>query len=193
MSAAAFQFDPVEHRYFLDGHEVPGVTRVIGGVFPELYAHSSEYAMDRGSRVHSAIHYWLEDDLDEESLGWDVVPYLNAAKQFVAESGIEVISPEQKVKSLTYRYAGTLDLLCIYNGKLTLADWKTGEPGWQAGLQTAAYAEAWREEGGDRVQQRIVVRLRQDGTYRVDDYESRHDLQRFLSALTVWNMKQEHL
>ena len=185
-------FDEATHTYTRDGVEVPSVTTVISGVWPELYDWSTDYAMERGSKVHKAIALDFEGDLDEDSLSPILVPYLHAARRFLLESGFstEHDGCERRLYSPTYGYAGTLDRLGILGGKRTIVDFKTGDPGWATGLQTAAYAHAIQEETGVPVRRRFGCRLKPDATYTLIEYPNyRDDLDLFVAALKVYRRK----
>lgn len=183
-------FDPVAHEYRLNGNVLPSVTQVIGAVWPELYAHSSDYARDRGSRVHEAIDEDLRTGAEDWTLSTEIQGYVAAARRVVAELELEIVSVEQRLWSDTYRYAGTLDIVARRNGKLLLLDWKTGDPGWQCGLQTAAYAHALQERDGIVVTKRVGCHLRSDGSYDLTQYNNfRSDFADFCAALRVFRRK----
>lgn len=174
------------HTYMVNGVAVPSVTTVIGEVWPELYEHTKEYAMWRGSVVHELIHRSITTGDREFYRSNPFAGYVEAAHRFIEESRAQVISSERRVYSKAYNYPGTLDIDAIVDGVRTITDWKSGNPGWQCGLQTAAYAHALQEETGEVVKKRLGVWLHQDGTYQAIPYKNfREDFADFCSALRV--------
>lgn|SRR5574340_48203 len=187
----ALDFNEAEHRYTVDGRDVPSVTQVISRVFPELYAHSGDFAKQRGSIAHKAIALDLEGVLDEDSVSPVIAPYLAAARRFLAESHIKVMAFERRLYSPTYGYAGTLDVIGLDGKSPALWDWKTGAPGWQAGLQTAAYVQMWQEAAGDVIRARFAVHLHDDGSFTVTSYPNfKSDFADFCAALRVYHRKE---
>lgn len=186
------QFEPLTHTYSVGGRVVPSVTTVIKAVWPELYDHCTDFARERGSIVHEIIHLHLTGELDESSVSPVCSGYFAAAKRFIAESGIEIRQSERRLYSQTYGYAGTLDIVGMLNGRRVLGDWKSGDPGWQAGLQLAAYAQAWHETTGELIQDRIAVWLHEDGTYTVVPFKDyRGDFADFAAALRVLARREQ--
>ncbi|WP_460909890.1 PD-(D/E)XK nuclease family protein, partial [Staphylococcus aureus] len=67
---------------------------------------------------------------------------VNSFLKWWAMQDIKVIKAEQKLCSPKMKLAGTADLVCELNGKLTILDWKTGSGIYpEAVLQMGAYAE----------------------------------------------------
>jgi hypothetical protein len=83
--------------------------------------------------------------------------------------------------------------VALVGGVLTLIDWKTGKGIYpEFWLQTAAYVKAWEEEFGETIEQRIIVRLSEDGAEAHARPRSllRGDFGAFLGALTLYNQLQ---
>ena len=193
--------DP-DHRYWLDGDAVPGVTRVLSsvrlidytGVRPEVLARAAAI----GRAVHQAAWYADDDDLDRDTLDPVVRPYLDAWARFRLETGFEPKEKERRVYSHAHHFAGTFDRLGVCRRgatgsepPLVLLDLKTTstlQPG--VGPQLAAYAQAVRESGLGDVGQRLAVHLRRDGTYRAQTYRDPNDWQVFRAALSIYQWKE---
>jgi len=145
-------------------------------------------AAHRGTAVHKALHYYDDGELDESTIDPMILPYVEAGIRFYAESRFEVAHVEQRVVNLTHYYAGTLDRTGAFpDGSVAVLDWKTGilVPG--HGLQLAAYAGCMDHP---RKYRRIAVQLKDDGTYRIEEYPMKdfeRDFRLFLSALACWN------
>jgi hypothetical protein len=84
-----------------------------------------------------------------------------AIKNFVewwTKQDVKVLKAEQKLCSRKLKLAGTADLVCELNGKLTVLDWKTGSGIYpEMLLQMGAYAMMYQEEFKVPVRQLGVV------------------------------------
>ena len=73
-------FDPLAHRYVLDGERLPSVTQILqaSGLinFSKIPQPILIAARDRGSAVHQAAHYYNEGDLDVAEFEQDFPEYL---------------------------------------------------------------------------------------------------------------------
>lgn len=184
-AADGLALDEGSHTYTVGGVRVPGVTSILkplvdfSRVPPAVLAAKA----DLGRRVHFACQLHDEDDLDESSIEPDVAPYLAAYRRFLAESRAEVVANECRVFSRTFRYAGTLDRVMQVGGRIWLLDIKTSiATPITTGPQTAAYMNAFDNL---RVERRGALRLRPDGTYRLDALDDPNDWAVFLAALTL--------
>jgi hypothetical protein len=158
-------FNEQAHEYRLDGAVVPSVTQVLcpGGVPPW-----AQHGAERGTAVHDAAHYLLENDLDESSVDPVVKPYLAAFRQWVEDVSPEILASEVAVFSPRYWYAGRLDLVARVFGRLLVIDIKTGSavPPW-ADAQVEAYRRAYEETSTvRRVTGCRTLLLDADGRYR---------------------------
>ena len=223
--ACPLQFDPVQHLYRLNGIAVPSVTTVLRQAgYCSFYRDLTEkiaegllspadavYALiqrgarlqaarDRGQRVHAALQYMLEDDLDDTSIDESIRGYLESGQKYLAQHVREMKRAEMRVYSLRHGFAGTCDLLAIHDdGVLSVDDFKSGEPdAVAADLQTAAYlgallemaasdTELWRDiKGNGPVVRRRSIRLFRDGRIaREELYADLRDFTKFLTALSL--------
>lgn len=99
-----------------------------------------------------------------------------AALEWMQRHNVRWINTERKIYSREFKFAGTLDGLCLvdscvnpeccpqrFTNRLTIADWKTSNYLYvEYILQTAAYQHAYEEEFGPLVQDRWVIRLGKD-------------------------------
>jgi hypothetical protein len=187
-------FDPVDHVYCYDGVQVPNVTSVLENVgivdFSMVPHDTLEHAKKRGTAVHHATHLYDLENLNEDTLGEEVRPYLDAWKRFRIETGVVFIETEKVVFSEKYMYAGTLDRTAILFGGFGILDIKSGDSS-GAAIQTAAYDLAYNEKrkSVDRARKRWTVSLNKNGKYKVAEHTSKTDKSVFLSALSVYNYK----
>lgn len=190
-STASVDFDPVAHRYTLDGRELISVTQALteAGLIDTTWL--SEEAAARGTAVHDAAHRLHSGDGNPSAhLAGDDLPFFDAYLDFLAASHFEVLGSEERVCDPLLGYAGTLDLRGRFPGffgfGVDVVDIKTGAAPTWAGYQTAAYARL--VDGAPR--RRWALNLRDDGTYRLLPLAVRTDERVFLAALTVAHAKR---
>jgi hypothetical protein len=197
-------FDDLDHRYELDGVTVPSVTQVLtaSGLidFSQIPPFVREAALERGRKVHQAIHYYNERDLDLAQFAGDFplyMPFVQAWINFQQQRRFVPVLNELRVASRRHQVAGTLDCLGVLDGSAVLLDFKTGRPGdVAADLQTAAYlalAFEWAAED-DALQafvarypmiRRYAVQLRRDATFRIEAYAQPTDFRDFLTLVSA--------
>ena len=188
-------FDEWSHTYTLDGRKVPSVTQVLKAL-PNDYAMVDstvlESAAGLGRAVHKLIELDLADRLDVNSLDDELVDYLLQWQDFRATSGFKPILSEARVASPRYRYAGTLDLFGVLNGRLAIIDAKrTAAVPRSAGPQTAGYETALRETRPELFDSatfvdRFALHLKRD-KWQLVPFREAADQRVFLSALTIHN------
>jgi hypothetical protein len=111
LNSTEVDFDEESHVYTYRGQKLDSVTKILlkEGFIDTHWL--DEWSRDRGSYVHKAIDYYLDDCLDEESLAEEIIPYLSAFKKFMAESGFVVKQHEVPMVNTTYLYSGKADLI----------------------------------------------------------------------------------
>lgn len=183
-------FDEARHLYTFGGETVPGVTSILRPLvdFGRVPRDVLDAKADLGRRVHFACQLHDENDLDEASVEADVAPYLAAYRRFLAESGATVLENEKQVYEPTLRYAGTLDRVMLVSGLRWLVDIKTSIalPN-SVGAQTSAYLRALRDP---QVTRRGALRLRPDGSYRLDPLTEPDDFSVFMACLTIYRWQE---
>lgn len=164
------------HYYFVNGEFYPGVTSILDEAAPMPFAlrqwllnNTQESASEikdtsaaLGSKLHDSYEKLLngiELDLAKE------YPTTKEKKQIMSfYNWFNTYKPtelqtEHTVASLSHKFAGTLDLACKIDGKLTIVDFKTGNAiHWNHGLQLAAYKFAYEEMYGVKVEQVFILR-----------------------------------
>lgn len=178
-----------DHRYTVDGHPVPGVTQILSGLNLVDDQWFTEQSRQRGTAVHAAVHYWIQDDLKWETLDPRIEGYVRAAIRFLedARADPKQLRTEVRVFNSVLGYCGTTDVLGVVFGDDAVTDWKSGALGKATGLQTAAYDLA---DPGHR-RRRIGVQLRNNGTYKKVDLDreldpSGTDYRRFPAAVDLY-------
>lgn len=126
-----------------------------------LKAHTEymEKVSDLGSRLHKYIEYDLKGlDFPEDELDDDMHPGILSWDQFKSEHKIEMIDSERVLHSKRYRFAGTLDLRVKIDGKVYIADLKTGSVQDKAYIQLMAYKTMMQEMGlSDGTEELLVL------------------------------------
>lgn len=183
--SAVLEFDATEHRYRLDGRELPSVTKILEPYTSLEFVNRDVLAaaQELGTHVHQAIH--LHNTGRLEHCPERIQPYLDGWLAFIEESGAVVIASEQRVHSDKHKYAGTLDGLLYWKGE-TLCDVKSGSVVPKTvGPQTAAYVTAFNEQHGTRLRRRCCIHLTGDGRYKVHKLDDSRDWPIFQSALNL--------
>lgn len=196
-------FDAEAHVYTLDGARVPSVTEILSDLSAREYRFVNAGVMAEAAWLGSVVHKLIELDigaaLDESDLDPRLLPYLDAWRQFCAQSGFQPLLSEQRVYSRRYGYAGTLDLFGSLHGDAALIDAKRcASVPRTAGPQTAGYETALRECQPEIVAQassgvapgrikRYALHLLPGSKWRLVPFTNPADSRVFLSALTLSN------
>jgi hypothetical protein len=180
------EFDNETHTYRLNGTVLKSVTTIIkdAGLIDDRWF--TEFSRWRGSAVHEAVFYDIHNDLDP-NIHEQIKPYMEAWFKFKQDTKFQPFKHlcESRQYHPIYKYAGSPDLPGMLNGSPALIDIKTGDCP-TAGLQTAAYAMFPKLMAYSF--KRFSLRLRIDGTYRLNRHDKVSDKIDFLAALrTVLN------
>ena len=128
-------FYPDEHKYVVDGKELPSVTTLLQEHYGNKYAmvrpELLQAAANYGTRVHAELDHLINLRMHEPNA--PMISELNEVNNYFTFVepiyGIEPIMTEKVVVLYgpdgTPAAAGRFDLLCKVKGKLTLADFKT--------------------------------------------------------------------
>ena len=190
---ARFEFDPVAHRYTLDGRVLPSVTQILRGLddFSNVPARVLEKARDRGQRVHAACNLDVLGTLDENTVDDEVAPYLAQFRKFLRESGFMPTLSECRVYDDKLWYAGTLDLFGDLPGCMDVQiDIKSGLIPRSVGPQTSAYANGLYKRAGLMTRKRFVLKL-EAGKYSLMPLDSTDDFGTFWQELRKFNEREQ--
>ncbi len=193
------EFDESAHRYRLAGRELISVTTAIKEAGMVDMTHWNEYARQRGSYLHQAIHLHVKGELEPGSIDPALEPYFVAFHTFLQDAAIDFEHCERRVCDPRYGYAGTLDAIVWWpdrqgQRKRVLIDWKSGFFPPMAAAQTAAYLRCAREwyPAGTFIS-RAGLWLRGDGSYRTQFFtDVVQDEADFLAALRVAQFRRRH-
>ena len=186
-------FDAEKHEYAVNGEIVPCVSDIIAVYGKEIeegddLENTMEAAAERGTVCHKVLEMLLCGRDPEYPSAYE--PYVEAIELFLAEHTILPLAIETPVYSRRYGYAGTPDLLCYFDGALTLIDYKfvAQIAKTKVKAQLNAYCKAY-EEQGVYPDQLLAVQFLKDGTYRV--YPVKYDDEELEVAVKLWNLKQK--
>ena len=193
------------HYYWIDGEFVPGVTSILDQAGPVEYglrqfwmqntqaeaSKKSNDAMEFGSLVHDAIERLLNgEELDLTSPEYNFTKFKKHIMSFhnwfhTFNPDLTSIQSEQVIGSKKFKYAGTLDLVCLKDGEFWLIDFKTSAgiyPNYQR--QLVAYKTAYEEMYGDKIAHMAILRT---GTAHKIGYEFKEIDTPFQNFLNVYN------
>lgn len=195
--SSGLTFEAAGHVYWRGGRRVPNVTRVLEAVglsdFGDVNPLVLALAQVRGTAVHLCTALDDRADLDESSVDPELTGYLAAWRKFSRETHHEWTFIEEMAFHPRYEYATTADRIGLMFGNPAVVEIKSGPPQPATGPQTAAQAHCFFPSGvADRSVRRYGCHLRADGTYSLIEYKDRTDFGAFLSALTLYNWKNNH-
>ena len=192
-------FDPETHIYRVDGVVKPSYSQIMNRVAVREGDESrwqsvsgSEHmsdpvAADFGHQAHAAFANILRDIpcIYDRAL----IPWVQGFVIFMGLHNFEIKLVEQPLYSAKYGYCGTPDLICIYQHRWCVIDWKTSTANnWRWALQLAAYAQLIRELYKLRANEkvlRISARIYENG-YDKTEYLKSSDFNCFLSLLNTY-------
>jgi len=161
---------------------------------------------DRAAEIGTVAHEYIRlkdegKELDSSNIDagvWELAMRCVASyESWMGTSKVKILGLEMQLVSETYRYGGTLDKYCIYSGKKTLWDYKTGKDIFPDYFyQLSAYANLLAE-AGKKVEQAFIVNLPKTKgdsfavkAVSVDTLLSYH-FKIFLSALKIYQTKKK--
>lgn len=187
-------FDAEKHEYTVNGTAVPCVSDIIAVYGKEIEEGDDleltmDAAAERGTVCHRILEMYLKND-DRVEYPSVYEPYVEAIRLFLAEHTILPLAIETPVYNERYNYAGTPDLLCYFDGVLTLVDYKfvAQIAKTKVKAQLNAYCKAY-EEQDVYPDQMIAVQFLRDGTYRI--YPVKYDDEELEIAVKLWNLKHK--
>ena len=186
------KFNEAEHKYFDDQTNVvyPSVTTVINEVLKaeRPYFANAASAMNKGTIVHKTLE--LLDAGNLESYDPRIQKYVEAWEKFKKEHNVVIMQNESIMLNETYGFAGTIDRVIEMGEQrnVAIADIKTGSYYSGYEIQTAGYEVLY----GGRVDFRMDVMLKDNGTYKLEIHNSRLDKEIFLSCLNIYKWRKSN-
>lgn len=195
-------FDEEKHEYSVNGVKVPSVSEILAPLSAERYADLNPWmlkaAAEKGTAVHEGtqlIDFDIAPEYDAEIDG-----YLMAYQMFLLEHDVSWGFIEGTVGCIRAEgelplYCGTIDRFGKVDGVEAVVDIKTyasmtSAAQLAASCQTALYADAL-ESNGFEVEDRLLLHLRKDGTYRLINlgkWDNEHGFNSRDTAWMLWNI-----
>jgi hypothetical protein len=174
-----------DHTYEAPGGIIlPGITsrlRAAGLLYEFEGAGKSFLDREKGHRIHSAVQYALEGDLDESSVEPEEIGYIRAAEEFVRREDFSLEGLEVPVCTTEYGYGTRIDAVGKWRGKFAVVNWKSGPPRRVYAIQSALEALIYSPAPVER----LGIHLSADGRYTLVHYTDRKDYEIAKAALTV--------
>lgn len=170
--------------------DLPRVTEILAAVnlAPDLSAVPEdvlEIARDRGTAVHQAIEGMVYGYFDPSSFPEEYLPYLDAYRRFLKDSGYEPKYAEIEVRNEVWGYRGHPDSIGFLGANRVVVDFKSGMAK-RVQYQLAGYAHGWNHEHPtEPILSALAVQLRRDGSYRVTEADLGEATPVWLAAVTV--------
>ena len=164
-------FDSDDHRYTVDGEEVPSVSELTKFIANEVYSDTPQYFLDQAAKKGTSIHKATEaiDLYGQVECEEDIVPYVQAYVQFRKDIQPEWEKVEWSVCN-EKKYAGTVDRYGKMNGLNVILDIKSTAN--ITGLHKTLYRAAqnlyrlavMKEKPVDGL---WILQLKKDATYKL--------------------------
>lgn len=193
-------FEESGHRYFHRGVELPSVSRTIAPLvdLSGIPFEVLEAKRVLGSYVHKACELFDEGTLDFAKLDARLVGYVNAWKQFRADTQFEPAIVERPFAAATMGFAGTPDrvgMMAVTRGTQPLRwllDLKSCVTLWPwTKVQLAGY-RMLLEANGVEVDALGALQLMPDGEYKLHRFVSPDDPRAFAACITLMNWRSKN-
>ena len=121
-------------------------------------------AARRGTAIHNAVENYVQFGINDIPPSYD--GYFQAFLEWWSFRKPVVLATECKVYHKILRYAGTADLLCIIDGRVTLVDYKSSAQvnSKLCAVQLEGYDRAF-ESHGIKIDDRLILHLSRNGKY----------------------------
>jgi hypothetical protein len=196
-------FDESTHTYYWNNNPVPSVTKIINE-FLQVTINGSQYHINRysgvvipsylmeegaakGKDLHYGAELILKGGIDWNALDPDYVPPLRQFEKFLSDFDIRPLYTEYRFYHPKMKFCGTIDLLAVINGVISIVDFKTGIESFTVGLQTSAYREGYcsQEKYLGKID-RYVLYLPKDGSsYKFKRLNDESDLNKFKACMIL--------
>lgn len=169
-----------DHRYVVDGEEVPSVSEITRFLSRELYSEINQAVLDMAASRGTAVHKAAEalDKYGSAEISDEYVPYLKAYLSFLREKKPTWEKIEWPVNNGNL-YAGTIDRYGELDGKKVIVDLKTTariDKGHRALYTAAQNLYRMAIEGDHPVEAIYVLQLTKDGLWKLCEIEIQNEL-----------------
>lgn len=163
-------FREEDHKYFLNGEEIPSVSELTRFLSREIYGEADPIALQRAAEKGTAVHDALQtlDEDGEVEVPDEYAGYVQAYMNFHHEHDVRWEMIEQIVH--TDKFAGRLDRYGYVDGKPCIVDFKTTSRITKAHevLYSVAQTLYWMAIHEERLVDILyILQLKNDGTYKL--------------------------
>ncbi len=124
---------------------------------------TKDKAADTGTLIHEWVASYVKALSEKKTppkrpINAEMKNAVNGFFEWAKKNKLQIIKSEQKIYHDKYKYAGTLDLEGLVNGKRTIIDIKTGNALYpEAFLQASAYLKAKEQETGKEYPGGVII------------------------------------
>lgn len=187
-------FDEYTHTYRLDELILPSVTTLMKPLTDDFYRTVEPEVLDRAAQRGTAIHNAIENYIEfgVRDIPTQYAGYFEAFAQWWERRKPEPLALEKRVYHKILRYAGTADLVCMIDGRLTLVDYKSSAQINEklCAVQLEGYDRAF-ESHGVGIEQRLILHLSSESYQEAAFQRSAKCWSVLSSLLTVRNYMNE--
>ena len=173
-----FRFDAIDHRYFLDGLEVPHIHRMLEqtGWMDDTWM--TEESSARGREVHRLTAQHDLGALDLATVAQEHKGYVLAYVKALTVGRVGVASVEEACVHPTLKFGGRPDRTVKIQGLRGVLEIKTGQPmkGHPIQLALQAFLVADHAQLPPEALARFCVYLTPTGKFRLVEFTDRRDL-----------------
>jgi len=173
-------FDPKTHTYTQDGKVLPSVTQIINRVLPRKW-NADEWAMQRGTMVHKAMHLYLNGGLNFDKLDERIKGRVESLIKAVDQFGWRPRITEESFKHSVMCYAGTPDMITECG---CIVDWKASIE-WTVQAQLGGYVGLCR--ANDIKANRVYAcKCNDNGEYKIEAFGPDESFMYWCSIYTIY-------
>jgi hypothetical protein len=190
------QFDEATHAYFVDGHPLPSVTKIL----KDLQITGSDWWRPGDAERGTAIHGLCQQIAELEREGkyeWngefqypELVGYGHAFLSCLRKFRLFPVEMEKRVYHKAMGYAGTIDLIATTGGLgndpkagfTWIIDLKRTIEPVSVGIQLSGYGMCQLHGA------RKALELHEDGTFKLEDFSHRKHETEWVSCLNTWKL-----
>lgn len=173
-------FHEKDHKYFLNGEEIPSVSELTRFLSREVYGEADPIALERAAEKGTAVHKALQtlDEAGQVEVDSDYDGYIKAYLKFREEHNIEWKGIELQLEN--GEYAGTIDRIGVVDGVYCILDFKTTSRITKVHELLYSVAQTLYFKLARRnyliVDRLYILQLKNDGTYKLIELSFNLDL-----------------